>query len=92
MPCGVGGGRSKQEHLEYLLCRSCRLMTKDQIILVDAVDYHPNLFKWYVCHLIDDFTCHVDVDKSVSEALRMGFRLYRDPEFNVRHSIITADV
>lgn len=83
MPCYVEEPLMKWEtYLEWMLCQSCRLLTREQMEAIENNSGYIGLFQWYKEHLLRDFGENYENEKErekyQKEANRIGRKLIKE--------------
>jgi len=55
---------SEKESLEHMLCKTCCLLSKDQMSNIGGICGYPDLLEWYRKHLISDAVYYYKYFKS----------------------------
>lgn len=75
MPCIVEPHITKTEYLAKMLCKVCKLLSKEQIQSVEGEDVYIDLQQWYLEHLLQDAAGNEDSPKEQELAIKEAARI-----------------
>jgi hypothetical protein len=64
-----------KQHLEHLLVKACKFLTKEQMQSIKETENYTGLFEWYIVNLTKNCSDNFDKDDPVKEYLSEFSRL-----------------